>query len=1167
MQPEQQQRIMGYFIEEAKEHLNTIEQGLLNLQSTIEDPELVNELFRAAHSVKGGAAMLGLNNIQRISHRLEDFFKVLREVPIRVDQHLESLFLQVFDGLKAQLDHLQGGAGLSEEAANAAVDGIEPVFVQLEQHLNTLTGGAVTTEPIVPAAVLQSSLMRTFKTEVPTRLREMLELFKQAENEVTRQRLQSLCDSLSQCGEQFELNDWCHLLRTANQAIADSNNSFRVLAPLVIKDIKQAQDLVLTNRAAEISPCDQLIALVPLTAAAATPEADLSDLLAFDDESPLDFGSSDDVDVLGLDSLDLSEAIAADSSDGLNLFEADGDFGLEPVEPHQGPEVGIAELNSLADLFEGEMPDLGNTWQQEEVLPDETGFSDDLPLEPLNPQGQNDFSDLLFETPDHSDTSSESADDLAALFDETEDVSPAEPFAASPFERNEGVTPEDDLNDFLDLTEPAEGLSAVTDPFGGIDLDTLPDNDVNGAGGAEVADSSLGDLGDLFAGMDATELVVDQDDSLLEELADDTGLSGTNSESGSFAPESLPDLWEESAAASSLGFEVESATNDADFSDLFAANNLNSLSDEPSLDDLDLDLSFNAGSSSETDDSSFEELLASSESSDTGAIATPNLDDALTGELDALDFGDLTDSEISTGLDSSSDLDVLDFGDLIDSGESPATDLADLEGLSTESTSAPSDSIPDPWSDPAEFNVNSLSENAETGLFDDLNGDTDLGLADLDLEAETADPFGMEVADLGATVASPFEQPISDTLSDVGMFDLEADATSANPFEDGSGFDLESASETNPVDLSLDELGLDSLAEDSDQLGEVSTDPEFDAALLGETAEDELGFFSMEGDLDDSSMMAIDSDAESTFSIPDATTDLLGFDDADSKEVSGFDPVSGADDGFGDLLLDADAADLSELDLSAELDLSMPTSESVESLNFDDLESESLFAESATSEDDLLSFDDGAIANDNSAELGDDLLSMDLGSTENDNLLLDLDQFGAGPAESTDLLFEETTVISAADPFALPEISSESASTSDMELGLDFDGLEAASGEGDLDLGLDDLAAEPTLDEGDLGLDFDGLTSEPTAEFSSDTADLGLDFDSLGTESSAAAASDMDLGLDFDGLETGLTTEDTGLSLDFDSLETEPTTDATDLGLDFGDLASEPTGASSSIQH
>ena len=59
MLSEDQKRILGYFIEEAKDHLNTIEQGLLNLQTTIEDAEMVNEVFRAAHSVKGGARHAG----------------------------------------------------------------------------------------------------------------------------------------------------------------------------------------------------------------------------------------------------------------------------------------------------------------------------------------------------------------------------------------------------------------------------------------------------------------------------------------------------------------------------------------------------------------------------------------------------------------------------------------------------------------------------------------------------------------------------------------------------------------------------------------------------------------------------------------------------------------------------------------------------------------------------------------------------------------------------------------------------------------------------------------------------------------------------------------------------------------------------------------------------
>lgn len=119
MLPEQQQRILGYFIEEAKDHLITIEQGLLNLQTTLKDSEMVNDIFRAAHSIKGGAAMLGINSIQRTAHRLEDFFKILKESSkIQVDQNLESLLLRVFDTQRDLLEHLERG-GLTDEVASS----------------------------------------------------------------------------------------------------------------------------------------------------------------------------------------------------------------------------------------------------------------------------------------------------------------------------------------------------------------------------------------------------------------------------------------------------------------------------------------------------------------------------------------------------------------------------------------------------------------------------------------------------------------------------------------------------------------------------------------------------------------------------------------------------------------------------------------------------------------------------------------------------------------------------------------------------------------------------------------------------------------------------------------------------------------------------------------
>jgi len=136
--PPEQQRIMGYFVEEAKEHLNTIEQGLLRLPRVIEEPEIMGEVFRAAHSIKGGAAMLGIDSIQQTAHVLEDCFQVLKEHPVRVDQKLESLFFLSLDTLQALLEGIQSPFGLTDKVVAHATQTVEIVSVELRSHLATL---------------------------------------------------------------------------------------------------------------------------------------------------------------------------------------------------------------------------------------------------------------------------------------------------------------------------------------------------------------------------------------------------------------------------------------------------------------------------------------------------------------------------------------------------------------------------------------------------------------------------------------------------------------------------------------------------------------------------------------------------------------------------------------------------------------------------------------------------------------------------------------------------------------------------------------------------------------------------------------------------------------------------------------------------------------------
>ncbi len=399
MQPEQQQRILGYFIEEATDHLNTIEQGLLNLESTLNDPDLINEVFRAAHSIKGGAAMLGLNSIQRTSHRLEDCFKVLKDNPVKIDQKLESLFLGVSDTLKALLEHLSGPFGLTEEAANTLMAEAEPVFGWLNEHLDKLVkqytgnGASGVADNAMHAHVENTALSGNnnnaqLQTEVMNNLRQMLQLFKQPATPENRSNLQECTEKLAELGDKYNLSSWSNLCRSATSAIANEDNTYLTLAKVVITEIKQALELVLSNRENEIVINEQLEALLPIT------EIELLEIDSLDSEPDTEILLKPEIDdyqeVDGQETKDLTDnnnlvyedaQIAADNVEAenniKNLLELseqiDDKFDQDsPVVIHEldidGPCVGIDELNTLADLFEGESPEFDENWQQEEII-------------------------------------------------------------------------------------------------------------------------------------------------------------------------------------------------------------------------------------------------------------------------------------------------------------------------------------------------------------------------------------------------------------------------------------------------------------------------------------------------------------------------------------------------------------------------------------------------------------------------------------------------------------------------------------------------------------------------------------------------------------------------------------------------------------------------------
>jgi chemotaxis protein histidine kinase CheA len=271
------QKIVFYFIEEAQEHLETLEKGILDLRAVMEDQERVNEMFRAAHSVKGGAAMLGFDSIKTTAHKLEDCFKILRENPIPVDQKLETMFLRGYDTLQILVEQLQGPFGLREDEAEKAVKESEPNFVELEAYLNKLlTGGAAAAPAPVapqPKQVAQQTKVAApnITAQVTEILKKMLQVFKQQETPATRQQLESLCKQLIKLGSGVET--WQTLIKTTYKAIVNPKNSYRNLAPVLIKEIKQASDLLSAGKSSAIalSPSLKQLATPPQAAPAPAP--------------------------------------------------------------------------------------------------------------------------------------------------------------------------------------------------------------------------------------------------------------------------------------------------------------------------------------------------------------------------------------------------------------------------------------------------------------------------------------------------------------------------------------------------------------------------------------------------------------------------------------------------------------------------------------------------------------------------------------------------------------------------------------------------------------------------------------------------------------------------------------------------------------------------------
>ncbi|MCT7983419.1 response regulator [Laspinema sp. A4] len=615
MQPEQRARIMGYFIEEATEHLNTIEQGLQNLSIAVQDPSVLAELFRAAHSVKGGAGMLELGAIQKIAHKLEDEFKVLQDVKIEVDPTLSSLFLRVFRGLQETVALIRIPGPLDEAKGAAICAEVQPAIAQLHEHLAQLVQdyespsafvahtqkriqmeGELTrlqSPPKHRVTEEDSAKQLIFKSDVSRLLQEMVHLLKQGENPERQQRMQEICRQWIRAGEQFDLKLWCHLIAQVATAIAHPEHSYRVLAPILIKEIQKAREQVLSGHAEAITVSPELERLLrpqPQPTTSSAPKTRSETTHTNSKFNPMSNNSSNsNQNQRRFEGRDSTKNKNHDSENTQTWAE---DKRAAKPTYNSGPEVGAAELNTLADLFEGESSYFDENWEGEEVSEEATpgeGTRETLPPDPGELfSNSDDFDDLLFEPPSGNRTEMRSPEneeeDLGNLFGlegfvEMEDSSISEPLRSpspgTPLKSSSQKL--DDLGDLFEevateeLKEPDDWEQMWDDealdlgqeitppePDTEFSLESADDSEFNDLLEINGFESGPASGSDPFEPELATEIPVDEED--FNELFGETTEEGEASSNLTASDESVD--WFDSDPS-------ESAALEDDLTDLF----------------------------------------------------------------------------------------------------------------------------------------------------------------------------------------------------------------------------------------------------------------------------------------------------------------------------------------------------------------------------------------------------------------------------------------------------------------------------------------------------------------------------------------------------------------------------------------------------------------------
>ena len=127
--------IQDTFFEECEELLEAMDEGLTAIEGGDHDPEVVNAVFRAVHSIKGGAGAFGLDELVGFAHKFETVFDEVRSNKLQLDTKLIQLLLRCSDHLADLVGVARDGGSTDEEHHDTLIAGLEEYLDEEEEEL------------------------------------------------------------------------------------------------------------------------------------------------------------------------------------------------------------------------------------------------------------------------------------------------------------------------------------------------------------------------------------------------------------------------------------------------------------------------------------------------------------------------------------------------------------------------------------------------------------------------------------------------------------------------------------------------------------------------------------------------------------------------------------------------------------------------------------------------------------------------------------------------------------------------------------------------------------------------------------------------------------------------------------------------------------------------